>query len=319
MHRFAEITSLNTSNQIFTKFMLPTVRQLQYFVAAARSGQISRAANDLNVTQSSITIAIRDLEDRLGYRLFHRKSKGVELTAAGQLFLQNAVRVLAGLEDLMTLSVEDEQRIGGDVQLGVTDTVSGYYLPRVWREVRRKAPGLRLHVTELPRPQVETGLIEGRFDLGIILISNIGNPGDFERETLLVSQRQLWIGTGHPLAEREEVALADLTDEPYFLLQTDDHERTMSANWARHGFVPNVVFRSYSIEALRSLVAAGHGITILSDMIYRAWSLEGQRLLRKPLTDRIETMDTGVIWPRSRPLSEASRLFLRILTGESEP
>ena len=299
--------------------MLPTVRQLQYLVAAARSGQISRAANDMNVTQSSITIAIRDLENRLGYRLFHRKSKGVELTAAGQLFVQNAVRVLAGLEDLMTLSVEDEQRIGGEVRLGVTDTVSGYYLPRVWREIRRKAPGLGLQVTELPRAEVETGLLEGRFDLGIILISNMSDAERFERETLLVSERQLWIGTGHPLAAREEVAFADLTDEPYFLLQTDDHESTMTANWGKHGFEPKVVFRSHSIEAVRSLVAAGHGITILSDMIYRAWSLEGQRLLRKPLVDRIDTMDTGVVWPRSRDLPEATKLFLRVLTGEREP
>lgn len=299
--------------------MLPTVRQLQYLVAAARSGQISRAANDMNVTQSSITIAIRDLENRLGYRLFHRKSKGVELTAAGQLFVQNAVRVLAGLEDLMTLSVEDERRIGGEVRLGVTDTVSGYYLPRVWREIRRKAPGLGLQVTELPRTEVETGLLEGRFDLGIILISNMSDAERFERETLLVSERQLWIGTGHPLAAREEVAFADLTDEPYFLLQTDDHERTMTANWGKHGFEPKVVFRSHSIEAVRSLVAAGHGITILSDMIYRAWSLEGQRLLRKPLVDPIDTMDTGVVWLRSRDLPEATKLFLRVLTGEREP
>lgn len=299
--------------------MLPTVRQLQYFVAAARSGQISRAANDMNVTQSSITIAIRDLEDRLGYRLFHRKSKGVELTAAGQLFLQNAAGVLTGLEDLMTLSVEDDQRIGGEVRLGVTDTVSGYYLPRVWREIRHKAPGLKLHVTELPRPDVQKGLLEGRFDLGIILISNMGDAHEFERKTLLVSQRQLWIGSGHPLATREEIDLADLVDEPYFLLQTDDHERTMMANWERYRFQPRVVFRSHSIEALRSLVAAGHGITILSDMIYRAWSLEGQRLLRKPLADRIETMNTGVIWPKSCELSGASKLFLRILTGDSEP
>ncbi|EKF19410.1 LysR family transcriptional regulator [Nitratireductor pacificus] len=298
--------------------MLPTVRQLQYFVAAARSGQISRAANDMNVTQSSITIAIRDLEDRLGYRLFHRKAKGVELTAAGQLFLQNATGVLAGLEDLMTLSVEDDLQIGGEVRLGVTDTVSGYYLPRIWREIRRKAPSLKLHVTELPRPEVEKGVLDGRFDLGIILISNMGNREDFEHETLLVSQRQLWIGAGHPFAAREDIAFADLVDEPYFLLQTDDHEHTMTANWGRYGFQPRVVFRSYSIEAVRSLVAAGHGITVLSDMIYRAWSLEGQRLLRKPLADRIETMNTGVIWPRSRSLSKATALFLRILTADTK-
>ncbi|MDS1137920.1 LysR family transcriptional regulator [Nitratireductor indicus] len=296
--------------------MLPTVRQLQYFIAAARSGQISRAANDMNVTQSSITIAIRDLEGRLGYRLFHRKSKGVELTAAGQLFLQNATGVLAGLEDLMTLSVEDDRHIGGEVRLGVTDTVSGYYLPRIWREIRHRAPSLTMHVTELPRPEVETGVLEGRFDLGIILISNIGNKDDFEQETLLVSQRQLWVGAGHPFASRETLAFADLVDQPYFLLQTDDHEHTMTAAWEQHRFQPNIVFRSYSIEAIRSLVAAGHGITVLSDMIYRAWSLEGQRLLRKPISDHISTMNTGVIWPKSREMSKATALFLRILTGE---
>lgn len=299
--------------------MLPTVRQLQYFVATARGGQISRAANDMNVTQSSITIAIRDLEDRLGYKLFHRKAKGVELTGAGELFFQNAAGVLAGLEDLMTLNVEDEQRLWGEVRLGVTETVSGYYLPRVWHEVRRKAPGLRLQVTERSRRQVETGLLEGRFDLGIILISNMSDGERFGRETLLVSKRQVWVGSGHRLAGRDQVAFADLTDEPYFLLQTDDHERTMAANWRRYGFQPKVAFRSHSIEALRSLVAAGHGITILSDMVYRAWSLEGQRLLRKPLVNPIATMDTGVIWPRSRDLPEATRLLLRVLTGETVP
>lgn len=298
--------------------MPPTVRQLQYFLAAAECGQISRAAKDMNVTQSSITIAIQDLESRLGYKLFHRKSQGVELTMAGRLFHHHAASALAGVEDLMTLSPASEQQAGGHVRIGITDTIAGYYLPRVWKDIKRNAPKLELQVTELARGQIEQGLLERQFDLGIVLTSNVRNIQAFEIETLLTSQRQLWLGTGHRLVSAETVSLTQLVDEPYFLLQTDDHEHTMNSNWGRHGFQPKVVFRSYSIEAVRSLVAAGLGIAILSDMIYRAWSLEGQRILRKPLVEGIETMDTGIIWPKAEPLSRPAKLFVEILIGRNE-
>ena len=295
--------------------MLPSFRQLRYFLAAASTGQISRAAATLNVTQSSITISIRELEDALGYKLFFRHSKGVQLTSRGEIFMRHAKKVLADAEDLMDLPPFAEDDFQGSVRIGLTYTVSGYFLPGLLAIIRRELPRLELNLVEMSRVNIEAGVKSGDLDLGIILISDVSDPQDLEMSPLLVSKRRLWVGAEHRLAKRDMVSLAELVDEPFVLIQVDDHEQTMKKNWDRHGFQPKIAFRTQSMEAVRSFVAAGYGISIMSDMVHRSWSLEAQRILRKPLQEEISSLVTGLIWASKRVPSMATLKLLEIIRG----
>lgn len=117
----------------------------------------------------------------------------------------------------------------------------------------------------------------------------------------------------HPLSSREQITLADVAEEPYVMLTVDEASRTAGRYWARTLYRPRVTIRTSSVEAVRSMVAAGMGVTILSDMVYRPWSLDGQRLEARTLADEIPTMDVGMIWRRGAAFSKATRALFDYL------
>ncbi|WP_349293547.1 LysR substrate-binding domain-containing protein [Robbsia betulipollinis] len=108
------------------------------------------------------------------------------------------------------------------------------------------------------------------------------------------------ISAGHPLAVVERVTLAEVVRHAFPMLDMDEHVQTASRYWTQHGLTPSIRFQSKSIEGIRSMVALGSGVTILSDLVYRSWSLEGARIVRRPLAENVPTMDVGIIWSRQR-------------------
>lgn len=127
------------------------------------------------------------------------------------------------------------------------------------------------------------------------------------------SRRQMWLASGHPLINRVTVRLADIAEYPYILATVDEGESSAMRYWRSAGQEPKVVFRTSSMESLRGLVAHGFGVTILSDMIYRAWSLEGRRIEARPIADAIPPMELGLIWRADSDLSLAARSFQQFL------
>ena len=107
--------------------MTVSLRHLRYFVAAADTGQVSRAAVELNVSQSAVTGAIRQIEARIGARLFDRHATGVTLTLEGSRFLQHARNIVASVNEALRIPTSASATIAGQVRIGVTYTVAGYF------------------------------------------------------------------------------------------------------------------------------------------------------------------------------------------------
>lgn len=113
-----------------------------------------------------------------------------------------------------------------------------------------------------------------------------------------------------------------IATEPLIQLTIDGGQYSSEKYWKAHRRKPNVAFRTESVEAVRSLVAHGHGITILSDMMYRPWSLEGDRVEVREIAESIPTMDTGLMWRAGgidNPAAERFRAFCRIETTSPKP
>ncbi|SEK15863.1 LysR substrate binding domain-containing protein, partial [Paraburkholderia tropica] len=108
-----------------------------------------------------------------------------------------------------------------------------------------------------------------------------------------------------------------LRRENFLLLDMDEHLRTVESYWGPFGVAPRV--RSTSIEAVRSLVALGEGVTILSDLVYRPWSLEGKRISRRDLSVAVPTMDVGAVWCREVPLSKQVHALLDLFRSRNWP
>ena len=159
---------------------------------------------------------------------------------------------------------------------------------------------------ELPRAAIEDGLKDGTLDVAVMLVSNLQDREFIASETLFRSRRRLWLPVEHPLLHADSIDLADVAGAPYIMLSVDEANQTASRYWAPSGLDPNVIFTTSSVEAVRSMVADGLGLTILSDMVYRPWSLEGQRIEQRNLATPIPTMDVGLAWRKAEKLGRAA-------------
>jgi DNA-binding transcriptional LysR family regulator len=291
-----------------------TLRQLEYFLALAETGQVSKAALRCNVSQSSMTIALRNLEQSVGTSLFARHAKGLRLTGAGERFARHAQNVTGAFTRAMDDMRVEPDELSGHLRLGVTETISAYLMPAVVTAVGQRFPNLRLDVIERDRAVVEHDLLAGELDLALVIVSNLTRFDELQYDTMLKSPRRLWTHPEHPLQQVDKVRLADVARADYVLLDMDEHIETVGKYWGHYGLQPRVRFQSRSPEAVRSLVALQQGVTILSDLVYRPWSLEGRRILRRDLGDDVPTMDIGVSWrKRGGPARSVEALlgFLR--------
>lgn len=291
-----------------------TLKQLRYFIAAAETGQISHAAMEMNISQSAVTAGIQGLEADLGVKLLTRGAQGVAVTPEGARFLSRARGIMAAVEDATRSPLGEGTRVTGRLRLGVTYTVAGYFMARHYAAFRRSYPGVTLDLSEQPRAAIESALVSGGLDLAVMLTSNLGNAEELEAETLFRSRRRLWLPSDHPLLAAAEVSLHDVAREPYIMLTVDEASRTAGRYWEAHRLTPEVVFTTSSVEAVRSMVAAGMGVTILSDMVYRPWSLEGQRIEQRMVVQPVPSMDVGLSWARGRPLTGPAQVFRAFLS-----
>lgn len=130
---------------------------------------------------------------------------------------------------------------------------------------------------------------------------------------LIRNRRRLWVNAHHKFLTRPSVSLQDIATEPYIMLTVDEASNTAQRYWNRTPYRPNVTFRTSSVEAVRSMVANGMGICILSDLVSRPWSLEGRRVERLDVTETIPTMDVGLVWAHARTQSPATRAFVEFM------
>lgn len=284
-----------------------SIRQLKYFVATAELGQISQAAVGLSISQSAVTTAIKELEQTLGTDLFRRSSIGMELTDTGRRFLEHAYDILAKIDEAMALRVPHRE-VRGTLTVAATYTVIGYFLPAHLERLERLHPELKLQIYETNREAIEEGLLTNRYDIAVLLTSNVANP-ELAAETLHSSIRRLWMAARHPLTQLETVSLERISAEPYVMLTVDEAAYSSLKYWNRAQAQPNVILRTSSVEAVRSMVANGRGVAILSDLVHRPWSLEGKRIETRMVSDPVPSMDVGLAWKRSAEITPAMATF----------
>src|SRR5690606_21673299 len=171
-----------------------------------------------------------------------------------------------------------EKGLRGTVRIAATYTLLGYFLPELLARFRASYPDVEIDLYDLERPAIEDAVGKGTVDLGMLILSNVKRLQRFSHAVLVRSRRQLWVSPSHPLAENPSPSLRDIAKYPYILLTADEGERSALQYWKTKRLEPNIGFRTSTIEAVRGLVAHNFGVTVLSDMVFRPWSLEGKRI-----------------------------------------
>jgi DNA-binding transcriptional LysR family regulator len=288
---------------------------LQFFVAAAEKSSVSAAARMLSISQSSVTEAIQSLEEDLGVVLFERRARGLELTHKGSLFLRHASQILSDVATARMAFREEEGDVEGRLSLGVTSLVAGYVLSDMLSRYRRAYPKVELSAVEDNADYLQHLLIGGELDVAVLLTSSIRDRAALQVESLLVSPFRLWLPLGHRLADAEAISLDDLASEQLIVLTIDEIEEATRRLMAALSVKPDIAFRTRSVEAVRSLVATGAGVAILPSLVYRPWSLEGDRIEIRDVSGDLPSVQVGLVWRKGAPLSPVARNFIRAAQG----
>lgn len=282
-------------------------KQIKYFLAAAETGQFSAAAAKVYVTQTTITVAIRELESILGLKLFLRHhASGVSLTVEGQKFLHHAYTILAAVDSAIHDPGLMCQEVSGRVRFGATPTMLGSYVVPALARFSRSYPQVELEVIEMDRPVLEAALLRAEVDIGVLWLINLDQPAAFNTVPLTRSRRQLWVSDSHSLLNKRNISLSDISELPYVLYNADETPRNTLKFWRQAGLEPNIRYCVSSVEAVRSLVAQGMGVTILSDVIYRPFSSEGLRIQTRSVMNGLPSIEIGLAWGIEQPLSRAA-------------
>lgn len=244
------------------------LRHLRYFIMVAEERHFTRAAARLNMQQPPLSQQIRALEQELGFDLFKRHPKGVDLTAGGRVFLEEAQAILARVEHGALKASRVAQGIEGTLAIGFTSSAAAHALiPRIIRAYRERYPAVELSINEGSARELTEDAIEKRIDVGI-LRAPVSTHHSLAFHRLLNEEMLLTLPTGHPLlaAAGSAIPLAALKDERFILVRRPGAPG-MYANLItacqNAGFEPRIAFEVERMLTNVSLVAAGEGISVV--------------------------------------------------------
>jgi DNA-binding transcriptional LysR family regulator len=286
------------------------LRTLRVFVEVVRQGGFTQAAKKVFATQSTVSKAIKHLEDEIGVPLLDRIGHRSNLTAAGEIVYQRALRMLAERNDLMTELDELRGLKRGTLRLGLPPVGSSTLFAPLFAAYHKRYPGVEIRLVEHGGERLEELLLSGEIELAASLlpVSDTMEWQSVRREPLTVL-----LSTNDELSRGRSVGLPAVKHLPFILFETGFAlNRIILDACHRHGFEPNIVARSSQIDFIVELAAAGLGAAFLPRMIAERRKLPSvsRVLLVEPDTD----WHIAMVWRRGAYLSQAARAWLDLVS-----
>ena len=242
------------------------IDQLKQFLTVARLGNITRAAEELAISQPALSRSIQRLEEEFDRPLLERRTRSVQLTDAGVLLQSRAEQVLSILDDTKA-EITDDGR-SGRLRIGAIPTIAPYFLPDFLRGFRDEFPSSELTIHEFTTDDLLARCKQGEIDLAILALPIATKHVDTEE--LFKEELLLTMPVGHPLTQKKRVVLDDL--EPYpFVLLGEAHCLTGSVvGFCRQrSFQPVAVEQTSQLATVQELVSLGHGVSLIPKMARR--------------------------------------------------
>ena len=280
------------------------LRDLRYLVALAEEKHFGKAAERCFVSQPTLSAQIRKLEEYLGVPLVERQPKRVKLTETGEKVVERARRALQEADAIVEIARTDRDPLSGALKVALIPTVGPYLLPHVVGPLRKAVPRLKMMLYEYQTAPLLEKLRGGELDLGIIALP-MPTEG-LETAHLYDEPFTLAVPANHPLADRERVKLEDIKDETLLLLEDGhclrDHALSVCS---RVRVNQEQDYRATSLETLRQMVAAGHGITLLPELAAATPVGTARGLKIKPFTKPAPVRTIGAVWRKSTTRGKA--------------
>ena len=294
--------------------MIMNIRDLKYLVAVVESEHFGQAAQACCVSQPTLSMQLKKLEDELGVQLFERTNKCVMTTPIGKQLAEQAKKILGEINTLKQLATNSKDPFSGDFRLGIIPTMAPYLLPRLLSPIKKHLPKLDLIVFENKTDILLTELRSGLLD-AVILALPFEKEG-FESRELFHEEFLLALPKDHPLTKKNKVHLSDIRHEELLLLE-DGHcfrEQVMDA-CHMISLQEKAGFKATSLETLRHLVASGLGVTLLPEMAVQKSAKNTANIVLKQFSKPAPSRKVAMLWRKNAARSvcceKMVELFLR--------
>lgn len=294
------------------------IRVLRYFLAIAREGSITNAADFLHVTQPTLSRQIKDLEDELGQKLFNRQSHSMELTAEGRILRRRAEEIVSMVDKTEAEFSAMEGEISGDIYIGGGETKAVKLIAEIAKELQNDYPNIHYHLYSGNAEDVTERLDKGLLDFGILV-----QPADISKyDYMNIPAKDVWgvvMRKDCPLAEKESICKDDLLDLPLICSHqaiSQERSRNEFADWFGSDFDKLDIVTTFNLFYNAAImVGAGIGYAITIDKL--ANTSEESNLCFRPLSPRLEA-GLNIIWKKYPVFSAAAEQFLKRLQNSFE-
>ncbi len=285
-----------------------TLRELQYLIALADHRNFRRAAEACHVSQPTLSMQLRKLEDELGVALVERAPRRVMLTPAGRDAVERARRILNEVDEMKEAARRSGAAEGGTLRLGVFPTLGPYLLPHVVPMIRARFPQLELLLFEEKSADLIARLAAGTLDAAFLALP-VHEP-HLHAEFLFEEPFLLAVPGDHPLAKRDTLHLDELGRHNLMLLEDGHCLRDQALDVCRlSGARENTEFRATSLETLRQMVVAGAGITLLPMLAIKGQPQVTENIHLLDFVDSHPSRQIGLLW---RKTSAMAPLLLQV-------
>ncbi|MCW5606183.1 MAG: LysR family transcriptional regulator [Burkholderiales bacterium] len=285
-----------------------TLTELRYIVAVARERHFGRAAEKCFVSQPTLSVAVKKLEDELGVTLFERGASEVTVTPVGRRIVEQAQRVLEESEAIKHIAAQGRDDLLGPLRFGAIYTIGPYLMPQLITLLRRRAPKMPLLIQENFTAKLGELLKNGDLDL-VVLSLPFAEPG-IVTQAVYDEPFRVVVPTGHAWAKKARIPAVDLCSENLLLLSSgncfrDQVLQTCSgAKRATNNSIQQSLEGS-SLETIRHMVASGVGVTVLPSSAAEAKTAENRLTAVRPFTQPAPSRRVAFAWRRSFPRPRA--------------
>lgn len=287
-----------------------TLKQLKYFVTVVEEDSIVEAARKLHISQPSISVGIRNLEESFNQILFIRHhAQGVSLTPSGRRVYEKARELLRLSQELESSSRAENEMISGSVCIGCFESAAPLYMPKLVASFKQKYPDISVQLYDGEQHELLLGLHRGRFDLVFTYDLELG--GSIVKEALNAPHKPYaLLPAGHRLAQRSTVTLGELSQEPMILLDVVPSRNYFIDIFKENGYHPKVAYSSPSIEMVRCMVGQGLGFSVLVTRPCMKLTYDGMHLAQLDIEDEMPASTLVMAYLRNAQPTLATQLFM---------
>ena len=266
---------------------------MRIFLEVCRTMNVTRAAENLYMTQPAVSRAIREIEQTYSIRLFERLNQRLYLTDSGRRMHAYAMHIVDTFDRMERELSDGDER--GVLRVGASITLGNYELPAVARRMKKERPGIRL----------DAAMIEAPID-----------HRDLTGEAFSRDELALILPPGHPLLQKDRLTLADVAACDLLLREKGSSGRAfLDTVFEAHGLTVSPLWESASTQALVRAVASGIGLSILPEKLVRR-ALEAGVVQTRPICDAPLSRPCHIVWHRNKYLSPSLRLLIGLMKAE---